>query len=131
MDARSHGFLDFAGFQRFMKLLKTRPEFDWLYKKLCVGTGGDAHNATQLPLDLVRNEKQGPTSTADASPSASPPYPAPPRADATMSLEAFTSFLLSPDNSVFGDSAAGWQGDAGHDAAAVGVLHLLLAQHLP
>ncbi|KAI0309355.1 PLC-like phosphodiesterase [Amylostereum chailletii] len=143
-DARARGFLDFADFQRFVKLLKTRPELDRLYKKLCAGTGGafgfgafeafmrehqkstaslaelqrlflryascptedepkDAHRATQLPLDLVLNEKQGPQPTADASPSASPPHPAPPRADATMSLEAFTSFLLSPDNSAFGE----------------------------
>ncbi|EIM87228.1 uncharacterized protein STEHIDRAFT_146709 [Stereum hirsutum FP-91666 SS1] len=34
-DVSNAGYLDFANFQRFVKLLKTRPELDRLYKKLC------------------------------------------------------------------------------------------------
>ena len=39
-DVQNRGFLDFADFQRFVKLLKTRPELERLYKKLCAVHGG-------------------------------------------------------------------------------------------
>jgi len=36
-DSQHRGFLDFTDFQKFVKLLKARPELDLLYKKLCSG----------------------------------------------------------------------------------------------
>jgi len=34
-DANNRGYLDFPQFQRFVKMLKARPELDRLYKKIC------------------------------------------------------------------------------------------------
>ena len=39
-DVQSRGFLDFGDFQRFVKLLKSRPELDRLFKRLCAANGG-------------------------------------------------------------------------------------------
>jgi phosphatidylinositol phospholipase C, delta len=34
-DVNNRGYLDFPQFQRFVKMLKARPELDRLYKKIC------------------------------------------------------------------------------------------------
>lgn len=39
-DTQNHGYLDFTDFRRFVRSLKTRPEVDRLYKKLCKDTNG-------------------------------------------------------------------------------------------
>lgn len=39
-DTENRGYLDFPQFQRFVKMLKARPELDRLYKKLCSSDHG-------------------------------------------------------------------------------------------
>jgi phosphatidylinositol phospholipase C delta len=39
-DTQNRGFLDFSQFQRFVKMLKSRPELDRLYKKICSANHG-------------------------------------------------------------------------------------------
>ncbi|KIK99000.1 hypothetical protein PAXRUDRAFT_9154 [Paxillus rubicundulus Ve08.2h10] len=132
-DSQSRNFLDFADFQVFVKLLKARPELDLLYKKLCSKTVGkftfdvfegfmrDIQKSTLKQAELqnlfvryaARSPDQGsrnipsipsqfapsqpPLSVSDAQPSTSDV------GDLTMSLDGFTAFLLSLDNSAFTD----------------------------
>ncbi|KAA1474582.1 1-phosphatidylinositol-4,5-bisphosphate phosphodiesterase 1 [Dentipellis sp. KUC8613] len=141
-DAHNHGYLDFTDFQRFVKLLKTRPEIDRLYKKLCAAHHGvfnfrtfehfmreqqksslsvtelkriwaryatppSESNASQdkennpppqNPVDLALNERHD-------GQLASTTKPAPDHViqHHVLTSEAFTSFLLSPDNAAFSD----------------------------
>lgn len=113
-DSQQSGFLDFTDFRKFVKLLKGRPELDLLYKKLSSKNGGkftfttfeafmrncqkSSLNQEELRTVFLRYARK---SEAEAATSPSPP----PNAgdDVTMSLDAFTAFLLSSDNSAFTD----------------------------
>ncbi|KAF8555567.1 PLC-like phosphodiesterase [Imleria badia] len=108
-DAQNRHYLDFADFQTFVKLLKARPEIDLLYKKLCsMNDGKFTFNVfdcfmrdtqkSSLTLPELENlfvrystrtsDGRGASSTSDV-------------ATLTMSLDAFTAFLLSSDNAAF------------------------------
>ncbi|KAH7922577.1 PLC-like phosphodiesterase [Leucogyrophana mollusca] len=98
-DKQHRGYLDFADFQRFVKLLKARPEVDLLYKKLCAARGGkfDFDTFERFMRDsqkssLGRAELQQ-LFTRYATKPGSP----------GSSSDGFTSFLLSSDNSAFTD----------------------------
>ncbi|KAH7887240.1 PLC-like phosphodiesterase [Phlebopus sp. FC_14] len=82
-DTQNRGYLDFADFQKFVKLLKARPDIDLLYKKLCSNTGG---KLTFAAFETFMRDTQKARLTF-----------------ATMSLDGFTAFLLSSDNAAFKD----------------------------
>lgn len=131
-DVQKRGFLDFTDFQRFVKSLKARPEVERRYKKLCsIDNGRFSYQAfdhfmrihqkstasaeelqclflryatsspddgapqpIQLPTDLFLNTRPDKASSVAAPEDL---------ATATLSLEGFTAFLLSTDNSAFTD----------------------------
>ncbi|KAF8965762.1 PLC-like phosphodiesterase [Flammula alnicola] len=88
-DAQKRQFLDFDDFRRFVKLLKARPEVDRLYKKLRTANDGIFDFGV---FEKFMKEKQKETTCA------------------VMTVDAFMSFLLSPDNSAFTDQHSDvWQ----------------------
>ncbi|KAF8273638.1 PLC-like phosphodiesterase [Lactarius quietus] len=109
-DVQKRGFLDFTDFQRFVKSLKARPEVERRYKKLCsLDNGRFSYRA----FDHFMRFHQKSTAPAEelqhlflrfATSSSMANKPAPEDlATATLSLEGFTAFLLSTDNSAFTD----------------------------
>ncbi|KAF8228091.1 PLC-like phosphodiesterase [Tricholoma matsutake] len=107
-DMQNRNYLDFEDFRRFVKLLKGRPEIDRLYKKLCRQSkaGGVFDFGV---FEAFMREKQKTSLTQDElrivfeNPASAPAC--------IMTLETFTSFLLSPDNSAFTDQ----HGSVWHD----------------
>ncbi|KAF9531255.1 hypothetical protein CPB83DRAFT_849645 [Crepidotus variabilis] len=104
-DRQQRQFLDFEDFRRFVKLLKGRPEVDRRYKKL--RAEGNGHfdfdvfekfmvdtQKSSLPRQELRRifDKYSTSTTASDVPG-----------PAMLTLDAFTSFLLSSDNSAFAD----------------------------
>ncbi|TFK38082.1 hypothetical protein BDQ12DRAFT_683948 [Crucibulum laeve] len=150
-DVKKLGYLDFSDFQRFVKLLKGRPEVNRIYRKLCgkygpsassSGKGSGAgltfrvfegfmkdHQKSTLTSDQLHSifDKYAtipPTSptpssatfsstwsdvTATSISSTSPqPIPSSTSPDASppepiFTIDSFTSFLFSADNSAFSD----------------------------
>lgn len=161
-DTKCQSFLNFPDFQRFVKLLKARPDITLLYKKLCCSNSGrfdfsvfehfmrNAQKSTlSCPelLELFVHYAKKPDGSSDASPPHCPSSPTGPKSPLArilslplstsppsdtvisqplaapidvsgayithafslssqspgllMSLEGFTSFLLSSDNSAF------------------------------
>lgn len=130
-DVKNHGYLDFDDFRRFVKLLKGRPEVDRLYKKLVRDQNG-AENVFDYKtfehfMREVQKSKLGhaelqelfekyatygdqegerPTSPNPTNRNSSPPKSHKHSRKALslfLSLDAFTSFLLSADNAAFLD----------------------------
>lgn len=119
-DSKRNGFLDFIDFQKFVKLLKARPELDLLYKKLSSKNGGrftltvfeafmrncQKSSLTQEELRSIflryAKKYESKAGTIPGSPSL-PSSPSDGCGDVIMSLDAFTAFLLSSDNSAFTD----------------------------
>ncbi|KAG2339382.1 PLC-like phosphodiesterase [Suillus weaverae] len=171
-DTKCQGFLNFSDFQRFVKLLKARPDITLLYKKLCYNNDGqfdfsifehfmrDTQKSTLSRPELLKlftHYVKKSDGSLDASPPHSPPSPEGPASPPTrllspplstsppseavfsqpltapinvsvayithklsassqsprlvMSLDGFTSFLLSSDNSAFIEQ----QGKVWHD----------------
>ncbi|KAF8077564.1 hypothetical protein FPV67DRAFT_1684022 [Lyophyllum atratum] len=124
-DTHQHNYLDFEDFQRFVKLLKGRPEIDRLYKKLRARGGG--YFDFLVFEKFMREKQKSSLSTPElqaiferyseaATPGSTPPVPSatpsddPNAAPRIMTTETFTSFLLSPDNSAFTDqNGSVWQ----------------------
>ncbi|KAJ3506827.1 hypothetical protein NLJ89_g6652 [Agrocybe chaxingu] len=126
-DTQQRGFLDFDDFRRFVKLLKARPEIDRLYKKLRGPNGGifdysvfekfmrekqkareptlsRSNTGTSLePLVIDGWGTSTPVSSSSAPSSAPLDDSSPPTIVPHLTLQAFTSFLLSHDNSAFAD----------------------------
>ncbi|KAL4076484.1 PLC-like phosphodiesterase [Scleroderma citrinum] len=129
-DSQHRGFLDFVDFQRFVKLLKARPELDLLYKKLASGNRGrftfkvfeqfmrDCQKSSLSQEELIsvflryaiKFESAKPPFLPGQPLSASPPPLSPSTSsstinfdDTTLSSDAFSAFLLSSDNSAFMD----------------------------
>ncbi|KAI6041537.1 PLC-like phosphodiesterase [Pisolithus marmoratus] len=113
-------FLNFPDFQNFVKLLKARPELDMLYKKLSSKNGGkftfavfeafmrDCQKSSlsqeELRTVFLRYSKRSEAMTATTPTSPSLPLsPSDNGGDITLSLDAFTAFLISSDNSAFTD----------------------------
>ncbi|KAF6757913.1 phosphoinositide-specific phospholipase C [Ephemerocybe angulata] len=99
-DDQRRGYLDFDDFRRFVKLLKGRPEVHRLYNKLKARNGGDFDYGV---FELFMREKQKSTLAREELEALFQKYA---KLSTTMSLEAFNSFLLSPDNAVFSDQHA-------------------------
>ncbi|EPQ50824.1 PLC-like phosphodiesterase [Gloeophyllum trabeum ATCC 11539] len=98
-DVHNRGYLDFSDFQRFVKLLKARPELDRLYKKLCTASDGcfDFKTFRMFMQDFQKAASAAAPSAHAMSVGPSPPQPA------FFTLDNFTAFLLSLDNSAFAD----------------------------
>ncbi|KAJ7606651.1 PLC-like phosphodiesterase [Roridomyces roridus] len=106
-DSNQGGCLDFEDFQRFVKLLRARPDIERIYKHLTKKQGRFDFEVFQRFMRDIQRTPLGPTdlrslfeSYADGIPS-SPDvssltdYSVPPT---TISLESFASLLLSTDN---------------------------------
>ncbi|TFK21219.1 1-phosphatidylinositol-4,5-bisphosphate phosphodiesterase 1 [Coprinopsis marcescibilis] len=105
-DTENLGHLDFAGFRRFVKKLKARPEIESLYGRIASDNGGkfdfvafekfaketQKYTLSSDELKSVFNKYASPTS------SESPNEP-----EGIFTLDAFTSFLSSVDNSAFAE----------------------------
>ncbi|KAG1807342.1 PLC-like phosphodiesterase [Suillus subaureus] len=185
-DTKCQSFLDFSGFQRFVKLLKARPDVTLLYKRLCYSNDGqfdfsvfehfmrNTQKSTlsrQELLELFAHYAKKPDGSSDASPPHSPPSPegpaspparlfSPPLSTSppsdtvisqaltapidvsvayvthklsassrspklVMSLDGFTSFLLSSDNSAFIEQ----QGKVWHDMTRPLSEYLISSSH--
>lgn len=185
-DTKCQSFLNFSDFQRFVKLLKARPDITLLYKKLCNSNDGQfdfsifEHFMRQTQkstlsrpalLELFAHYAKKPDSLSDtglppspsspkgsASPPArilSPPLTTSPPSDTVlsqpltapvdismahiasklcasslspglvMSLDGFTSFLLSSDNSAFIEQ----QGKVWHDMTRPLSEYLISSSH--
>ncbi|KAG2006701.1 phosphoinositide-specific phospholipase C [Coprinopsis cinerea AmutBmut pab1-1] len=96
-DVRGRGFLEFDDFRKFVKLLKTRPEIRRLYNKL-KGRTLDVFDFSTF--EIFMREKQQSELTTDELKGLFSKYTG---SQSTMSLDSFTTFLLSPDNSAFLD----------------------------
>ncbi|KAG6890441.1 hypothetical protein C0992_001634 [Termitomyces sp. T32_za158] len=115
-DVHQRNYLDFEDFRRFVKLLKGRPEIDRLYNKLRA-RGGSVFDFAVFER-FMREKQQSSLKTSElqdvfgrysevvenASNSASAPSSTSPTSSTRiMSKDAFTSFLMSPDNAAFTD----------------------------
>ncbi|KAJ2933007.1 hypothetical protein H1R20_g4087, partial [Candolleomyces eurysporus] len=106
-DPESKGYLEFAGFQKFIKLLKRRPDIEEIYGKIAGENGGKFDFAafekfvkeTQKSSDSSEDLKKiWAKYTVPGSDSSQPNEPT-----EFMTLEGFTNYLLSPDNSTFAE----------------------------
>ncbi|TFK65544.1 PLC-like phosphodiesterase [Pluteus cervinus] len=111
-DSQKRGYLDFAEFQNFVKVLKERPEIDGLYGRICAQHHGkfdivafqtfmretQKSNLSDEELQVIFLRH---TSDEETNPNTPPDF---------MSLDGFSNFLLSPDNAAFSDAhGAIWQ----------------------
>ncbi|KAG6827962.1 hypothetical protein H0H92_009820 [Tricholoma furcatifolium] len=102
-DVQRRNYLDFEDFRHFVKLLKARPEIDRLYNKLRARGGGvfDFAVFERFMRDKQENlfeRHSGVIQSPSTSGSVTPSHPT-----RAMSKEAFTAFLMSPDNAAFTD----------------------------
>ncbi|KAG6831909.1 hypothetical protein H0H87_003407 [Tephrocybe sp. NHM501043] len=121
-DVQQRNYLDFEDFRRFVKLLKGRPEIDRLYNKLRARGGGffdftvfegfmrekqeSSLSFVELQNIFERHSEghhgtvtsTAPSTSALTSMLTSTSVPA-----RVMSKDAFTAFLMSPDNAAFAD----------------------------
>ncbi|KAG6809109.1 hypothetical protein H0H92_001578 [Tricholoma furcatifolium] len=125
-DPENKGYLDFAGFQSFVRNLKRRPEIKAIYDSLCVGNGGNFDfsvfqkfmvetqktkwNQEELKAIFAKYSSTSPAVTSTATGKGADPVP--PAVSTTSSqdsassvastpiltLEGFSSFLISADN---------------------------------
>ncbi|KAG6916583.1 hypothetical protein DXG01_006232 [Tephrocybe rancida] len=113
-DIQQRNYLDFEDFRRFVKLLKGRPEIDRLYNKLRARGGPvfdfvvferfmrekQESSLSTLELQNIFERHSEVLDSTQRSKSASTSSAAPSR---VMSKDAFTAFLMSPDNAAFTD----------------------------
>ncbi|KAF9483285.1 PLC-like phosphodiesterase [Pholiota conissans] len=104
-DTLKRGHLDFTQFQKFAKVLKRRPDIESIYAKLCTTNGGKFDKAaflkfmkeyqksqlTDSELNDIFNKYTGSSSTSPNEPSD------------ILSLEGFSTFLVSKENSAFSE----------------------------
>ncbi|KAF5373484.1 hypothetical protein D9615_009422 [Tricholomella constricta] len=108
-DTGKKGYLDFAGFQAFVKALKRRPEIEDIYNDICKANGGSfgfpafqafMRDTQHSPLSEDQLQavfaKYSSTSTTTTESSSSLPA-------ATLTLDGFSAFLVSSDNAVFSE----------------------------
>ncbi|KAF8625857.1 hypothetical protein AX17_006753 [Amanita inopinata Kibby_2008] len=111
-DVQNHGYLDFDDFRRFVKLLKGRPEVDRRFRRLVSKNRNGSGNGNGNVLDFrtfevfMREKQRSKLSSAELrqvfDKYAKPPADGEP-GPGVMTLEGFTSFLMSQDNSAFLD----------------------------
>ncbi|KDR66475.1 hypothetical protein GALMADRAFT_259273 [Galerina marginata CBS 339.88] len=114
LDTQNRGHLDFAQFQQFAKILKRRPELESIYAKLSSANGGKFDSPAFIKfLKEYQKSKRSDTELAAlfAKYAGTPATAATPNEPAgTMSLDGFSAFLASPDNSPFAEQDLGiWQ----------------------
>ncbi|KAG5715311.1 1-phosphatidylinositol-4,5-bisphosphate phosphodiesterase 1, partial [Termitomyces sp. T112] len=134
-DPASKGYLDYTGFQSFVRTLKRRPEIEQIYRDLCEANAGkfdflafekfmkDTQHSKltqdELKVIFAKYSWTAPTASAatttestsalalDASPPQTPDASSSTIPDAVqppiLTLEGFSSFLLSPENAAFSD----------------------------
>ncbi|KAG6835937.1 hypothetical protein H0H93_013154 [Arthromyces matolae] len=119
-DTEKKGYLDYTAFQTFVRTLKRRPEIEQIYKDLCDSNGGkfdfpafDKFLSDVQHSSLTEDERKfvfakyssnAPiaTATTEAAPPAASEPPVPDAATpSVLTLEGFSSFLLSPENAAF------------------------------
>ncbi|KAG5650807.1 hypothetical protein H0H81_010974 [Sphagnurus paluster] len=117
-DPEKKGSLDFPGFQVFVKELTRRPEIEAIYRELCERNGGkfeypafenfmretqnsDASDAELKELFASISSPEALDTTPSASSNAPGPTPTP--SPPVLTLEGFSSFLISPNNAAFSD----------------------------
>ncbi|TFK64981.1 PLC-like phosphodiesterase [Pluteus cervinus] len=103
-DSRQQGFLDFDDFRKFVKYLKNRPEINRLYKRLASQHGDvfDWHVFERFMRDSQKSTLSRAELEAIFGRYSSLPGPAShsgPPPTRILTPEAFTSFLMSVDNS--------------------------------
>lgn len=107
-DKDNKGYLDFPAFQRFVKLLKRRPDVEELYGKIAGENGGkfDYPAFEKFNKDVQKasySEDELKSLWAKYTASSSPDSPKPNEPPEFMTLEGFTAFLTSADNAAFAD----------------------------
>ncbi|KAE9399900.1 PLC-like phosphodiesterase [Gymnopus androsaceus JB14] len=115
-DVDGDGYLDFAGYQKFVKLLKRRPEVENLYQKVSDNEkmdfvafkkfmqGSQESKLDDNSLRAVFTKYAGMEQFNDTgSPAQSMQTEAHPLEPTTMNLEAFSAFLRSSDNAALPD----------------------------
>ncbi|KXN88962.1 1-phosphatidylinositol 4,5-bisphosphate phosphodiesterase 1 [Leucoagaricus sp. SymC.cos] len=107
-DTQKLGYLDFQCFQRFVRTLKYRPELKTLYDQVIKSESGKFDYPTFR--HFIRDIQKS-SATEDELKSIFVKYTHAPSLsnDLVMSLDQFSSFLLSPDNAVFYDNQGIWQ----------------------
>ncbi|KAF9531258.1 1-phosphatidylinositol-4,5-bisphosphate phosphodiesterase 1 [Crepidotus variabilis] len=110
-DTQNRGHLDYPQFQQFVRVLKRRPEVERMYATICLASGGQFTLAaftkflkesqkchlsdSEIKSLFERHASSTPVATAPPTdPQALPSQP-------VLSLDAFSSFLMSPDNVAF------------------------------
>ncbi|KAI5984249.1 PLC-like phosphodiesterase [Pisolithus marmoratus] len=119
-DSQRNGFLNFSEYEKFVKLLKARPELDRLYEEWSSKDGGKwtfavfegfmrecqksslEHEELRTVFLRYADKSEVHAATTSSSPSLSSSR-SNDCGDVTMSLDAFTAFLQSSDNSAFSD----------------------------
>ncbi|KAF8876845.1 1-phosphatidylinositol-4,5-bisphosphate phosphodiesterase 1 [Infundibulicybe gibba] len=115
-DTKNRGYLDFVDFQWLVKVLKKRPEIEKLYQKLSSLNGGkfdysifekfmhDSQKSILKPddLKLIFGKYASFGGLKTPSPPDNPVQAVDP-SSAVMSLDGFSAFLVSPENSAFSE----------------------------
>ncbi|KAF8625841.1 hypothetical protein AX17_006738 [Amanita inopinata Kibby_2008] len=116
-DTQNRGYLDFADFQRFVKILKRRPEIEGIHAKLCAENNGifdftvfqhfmrDVQYSKLSDEDLKSLFDHYTTPSSPAPPAqttdTTTPVTSPP--PSSMTIDQFQTFLLSQDNTPFSE----------------------------
>ncbi|KAF5345262.1 hypothetical protein D9756_011418 [Leucocoprinus leucothites] len=107
-DTQQRGYLDFQGFQRFVKALKYRPELNALYESTKGSRG--KFDYTAFKSFMVETQKSSLSDPDLQSLFLKCACASTLTNDLTLTLDQFSSFLLSPDNAVFSEAGKGiWQ----------------------
>ncbi|KAF5325342.1 hypothetical protein D9619_010084 [Psilocybe cf. subviscida] len=106
-DTRNREYLDFDDFRKFVKLLKARPEIDRLYKRLRK-ENGDTFDIRAFEAFI--REKQKSNIPANELHVLFDKFSTTEGESTVMTLQGFSSFLLSSENTAFSDQhKAVWQ----------------------
>ncbi|KAF8153385.1 1-phosphatidylinositol-4,5-bisphosphate phosphodiesterase 1 [Crassisporium funariophilum] len=103
-DSQKRGHLDFSEFQKFARVLKRRPELEGIYGNLCSSNGGKFDLAAFVKFmkeyqksSLTEDELKAVFSKYAAISSATSPN----EPSGLMTLDGFSTFLVSPENAAF------------------------------
>ncbi|EGG00001.1 uncharacterized protein MELLADRAFT_112249 [Melampsora larici-populina 98AG31] len=106
-DSEQKGYLDFSGFQQFIKLVKRRTDLDEIFQNI---TSGKETMSVEDFITFMQTVQRSPLSTSslqsiyskfldEPDESVSNPNPELPIPSKLMNIESFNSFLQSSDNS--------------------------------
>ncbi|KIL66536.1 hypothetical protein M378DRAFT_160517 [Amanita muscaria Koide BX008] len=124
-DTRNKGYLEYADFQQFAKIVKRRPEMETIYNKLCESTNGTLNltvfqrfmreyqksklSDEELKAIFERHTAASASSSVQHTPDIQVTENTSPR-KLDMRMDQFRTFLLSEDNSPFSEQNKGvWQ----------------------